>query len=216
MHDIWQPYPILERLASVVAEHNAKLVAVAALICVLSCYTALTLIARAGRPGKTSSDPWLTAAAVVVGCGVWAVHFVTLLAYQPGFRVGYDAGLALLAAAGGIACFGLGFAFVVRRHVILGGAAVGAAATVMNYIVMATLRLPAHEHWNADCVALSFLIGTGLGVAALWLWRKRPDWRVQFAAFLLLTNGVMSAHCVGMVGVSVSRNHAVLALSVCF
>jgi signal transduction histidine kinase len=204
MHDIWQPYPILERLASVVAEHDAKLVAVAALICVLSCYTALTLIARAGRPGKTSSDPWLTAAAVVIGCGVWAVHFVTLLAYQPGFRVGYDAGLALLAAAGGIACFGLGFAFVVRRHVILGGAAVGAAATVMNYIVMATLRLPAHEHWNADCVALSFLIGTGLGVAALWLWRKRPDWRGQFAAALLLTGGVLAAHFVGMVGLSLT------------
>jgi NO-binding membrane sensor protein with MHYT domain len=101
---MWQYSPIAARLTAVVHEHEAKLVAVAGLICVLACYTALTLIARAGKPGKTTSDPWLIAAAVVIGCGVWAVHFVTLLAYQPGLRVGYDAGQALFAAAAGIVC----------------------------------------------------------------------------------------------------------------
>src|SRR5215469_454991 len=103
---MWQHSPVLERLSSVVQQHDARLVAVAGLICALACYTALTLVARAGKPGKTSSDPWLIAAAVVIGCGVWAVHFVTLLAYQPGLRVGYDAGQALLAAAGRHCVFG--------------------------------------------------------------------------------------------------------------
>ena len=204
-------------MTSVVAEHDAKLVAgcrpeavlvVWVLICVLSSYTALTLIARAGKPGKTSSDPWLTAAAVVIGCGVWAVHFVTLLAFEPGLRVGYDAGVALLAAACGIVCSGLGFAFVVRRHVVLGGAAVGGAATLMNYLVMAALRLPAHEHWNADYVVLSLLIGIGLGVAALLVWRKQLDWRGQFAAALLLTGGVLATHFVGMAGLSLAPDPA--------
>src|SRR5690242_17000945 len=119
---MWQNSPVLERLTSVVQEHDAKLVGVAGLICVLSCYTALTLIARAGKPGKTSSDPWLTAAAAVIGCGIWAVHFVTLLAFEPGLRIGYDAPQALLAAAIGIIGCGLGFAVVVRRHVAFGGA----------------------------------------------------------------------------------------------
>src|SRR5579863_9348732 len=201
MRNLWQNSPIFQRLASVVAEHDAKLVIMAGLICVLACYTALTLIARAGKPGKTSSDPWLTAAAVVIGCGVWAVHFVTLLAYQPGLRVGYDPGEALLAAAAGLVCSGLGFAFVVRgRIVVLGGAAVGGAAALMNYLVMSALRLPAHETWNVDFVALSFAIGIGLGAAALWCWRKQPDWRGQFAAALLLTGSVLGTHFVSMAG----------------
>jgi signal transduction histidine kinase len=205
MSDMWRHSPILGRLASVVEQHDAKLVVVAGLICVLACYTALTLIARAGKPGKTSSDPWLTAAAVVIGCGVWAVHFVTLLAFEPGLRVSYDPGQALLAASAGIVCSGLGFAFVVRgRVVVLGGAAVGGAATLMNYLVMSALLLPAHEHWNADFVALSLLIGTGLGAAALWCWRKQPDWRGQFAAALLLTGGVLGTHFVGMAGLSLT------------
>jgi signal transduction histidine kinase len=195
-------------LASVVQEHDAKLVVVAGLICVLACYTALTLIARAGKPGKTSSDPWLTAAAVVIGCGVWAVHFVMLLAFEPGLRVGYDAGQALLAGAAGIVFSGLGFAFVVRRHAVVGGAVVGGAATLMNYAVMAALRLPAHEHWNADYVALSFLIGIGLGAAALRIWQKQPDWRGQFAAALLLTGGVLATHFTGMAGLSLTPDPA--------
>jgi signal transduction histidine kinase len=210
MHNLWQYSPIVERLTAVVAEHDAKLVLVAGLICLLACYTALTLIARAGKPGKTSSDPWLTAAAAVIGCGVWAVHFVTLLAYQPGLRVGYDPGQALLAAAAGIVCSGLGFAFIVRgRIVVLGGAAVGGAATLMNYLVMSALLLPAHEHWNAEFVALSFLIGTGLGAAALWFWKRRPDWRGQFVAALFLTGGVLGTHFTGMAGLSLTPDPAI-------
>src|SRR5215469_1223567 len=206
---MWQHSPVLERLSSVVQQHDARLVAVAGLICALACYTALTLVARAGKPGKTSSDPWLLAAAVVIGCGVWAVHFVTLLAFEPGLRVGYDPGQALLAAAAGIVCSGLGFAFVVRgRIVVLGGAAVGGAAALMNYLVMSALRLPAHEHWNADFVALSFLIGVGLGAAALWCWRKQSDWRGQFAAALLLTGGVLGTHFAGMAGLSLTPDPA--------
>lgn len=204
MRDMWQPSPILEQLISVVREHDAKLVAVACLICVLSCYTALTLIARAGKPGKTSSDPWLTAAAAVIGCGIWAVHFVTLLAYEPGLRIGYDAPEALLAAAVGIIGSGLGFAVVVRRHVAFGGAALGGAAALMNYTVMAALKLPAHEHWDAVYIAISVLIGMSLAAAALSLWRKRLGWRGQFTAALLLTGGVLATHFVGMAGLSLT------------
>jgi len=202
---MWQHLPILEPLTSLIREHDAKLIAVAALICALSCYTALTLVARAGKPGKTSSDPWLIAAAVVIGCGVWAVHFVMLLAYHPGLRVGYDAGQALFAAGAGIVCSALGFAFVVRgRIVTLGGAAIGGSAALMNYLVMSALRLPAHEHWNTVFIAVSLLIGTGLGAGALWCWRKQPDWRGQFAAALLLTGSVLGAHFAGMAGLSLA------------
>lgn len=210
MSDMWQHSPILARLATVVVQHEAKLVIVAALICALACYTALTLIARAGKPGSTSSDPWLTAAAVVVGCGVWAVHFVLLLAYQPGLRVGYDAGQALLAAAAGIVCAGLGFAFIVRgRIVVLGGVAVGSAATLMNYLVMAALKLPAHKSWNIEFVTLSFVVGAALGGAALWCWRKQSDWRGQFAAALLLTAGVLGTHFAGMAGLTLTMDPAI-------
>jgi signal transduction histidine kinase len=201
---MWHFAPQLAAFASVAHEHNARLAGVAGLICFLSCYTALTLIARAGKPGKTSSDPWLTAAAVVMGCGIWAAQFVALLAFQPELRIGYDANEALLAGAIGIICSGLGFAVVVRHHAVLGGALVGAAITFMNYAVMAALKLPAHEHWSAAYIVASLLIATGLGAASLTLARRLPYWGGQALSAALLTTGALGMHFVGMAGLSLT------------
>jgi signal transduction histidine kinase len=205
---MWHLTPVTAAIVSVAKEHDGHLVAVAALICLLSCYTALTLISRAGKPGTTSSDPWLTAAAVVTGCGIWAAHFVALLAFQPGLRIGYDANQALVAAAIGIVCSGLGFAAVVRGRAALGGAVVGVGAAVMNYAVMRALRLPAHEHWNAALVVASFLTAAGFGAAALDL-SSRPRWRSQFAAAVLLTISTLSAHFMGMAALSLTPDPSI-------
>ncbi|HEY2444876.1 MAG TPA: ATP-binding protein [Rhizomicrobium sp.] len=196
-------------LLAVARHHDARLVAVAGLICFLSCYTALTLVARAGKPGATSSDPWLTASTVVIGCGVWAVHFVTLLAFEPNMRMGYDPGSALLAAGTGIVCSGLGFAVVIRRHSTIGGAMVGAAAAAMNYVVMAALRLPAHEHWDSAYVIMSFVVGIGFGSASLTLSRRRSDWAGQLTAALLMTFGALGAHFLGMAALSLTPDPSI-------
>jgi signal transduction histidine kinase len=195
-------------IASVANEHNGPLVAVAALICTLSCYTALTLVARAGKPGNTTSDPWLTAAAVVVGCGVWAMHFVALLAFQPQMRIGYAPGPAMFAAAIGVLCCGVGFAVVIRRHAALGGAVVGAATAAMNYAVMFALRLPAHEHWNFVLVAASVIVAAGLGACSLVL-SVKPRWKSQLAAAVLLAAGALAAHFMGMAALSLTPDPAI-------
>jgi signal transduction histidine kinase len=208
MNTMWHLAPVAAAIVSVAKEHDGHLVAVAALICLLSCYTALTLIGRTGKPGTSSSDPWLIAAAVVTGCGVWAVHFVALLAFEPGLRIGYDANQALLAVAIGIIFSGLGFAAVVRGQPALGGAIVGAGAAVMNYAVMAALRLPAHEHWNTALVVASFLTAMGFGAAALDL-SSRPQWRSYFAAAVLLTAGALSVHFMGMAALSLTPDPSI-------
>ncbi|MGH6879110.1 MAG: ATP-binding protein [Rhizomicrobium sp.] len=205
---MWHLAGIVTSILSVAKEHNASLVAVAAVLCVLSCYTALTLVARAGKPGKTSSDPWLMAAAVVVGCGVWAAHFVALLAFQPGLRIGYDPGQAMFAAAIGVVCCGCGFAAVVRGRPALGGAIVGTAAAAMNYAVMSALRLPAHEHWNLDVVAVSYIAAAALGAGALVL-SARPRWKSQLAAAMLLSAGVLVTHFMGMAALSLTPDPSI-------
>jgi signal transduction histidine kinase len=195
---------LIAALMSVAGQHDARLVVVAGLICFLSCYTALTLIARSGKPGATSSDPWLTAASVVIGCGVWAVHFVALLAFEPNMRIGYNPDSALLAAAIGIVCSGIGFAVVVRRHTVLGGAMVGAAIAVMNYAVMGALRLPAHEHWNSSYIGMSFVVALAFGAVSLTLSRRRSGLSGQIAAALIMTLGALGTHFLGMAALSLT------------
>src|SRR5271170_1956174 len=192
---------------TVANEHDARLVALASLICFFSCYTALTLIDRAGQPGKFANDPWLVAAAVVTGCGIWAVHFVSLLAFRPGLAIGYEGGFALLAAAIGVIVSGQGFALVARGRPALGGLMVGLAITGMNYASMSSMRIAANEHWNSAYLALSYFIGAGLGTAAFKLFRWLPDWRGQLAGALLLTVATFGVHFSGMAALTLTPTH---------
>src|SRR5258708_31637258 len=87
---------MLRLYGCIVEQHDLRLVVLAALICTLACYTALSLLSR-GRDGQGGrSVAWITAAAVVFGSGVWATRFFALIPFQTGFPGGYDIGVALL------------------------------------------------------------------------------------------------------------------------
>ncbi len=95
---------MLKVLGCVVHEHDLRLVAVSAVICVLGCLTTTTLLARAGDAARRGGRLWLVAAASVLGCSVWSLHFVAMLAFMPGQEMAYDLGLtalSILVAVGG-------------------------------------------------------------------------------------------------------------------
>lgn len=200
------------KLVSLTHEHDLRLVALAGLICLLACFTGLTLISRTGKHGKTTSDPWLVASALVVGCGLWATFYVALLGFQPGTPVGYEPRFALLAAVAAIAGVGSGFALVIRQKAALGGTVIGAALAVTNYAAMASMRLAAVEHWSAAWLFLSCLIGVGSGTASLTLNHRVPKWSGQLAAAFLLVTGACGVHFAGMAALRLSPDPA-LALS---
>ena len=67
-------------LACLTQEHDTHLVVLAGIVCLLACYAVFNLMSR-GAAAERPRDRWcwLTAAAVVAGCGVWAIHFVMML-----------------------------------------------------------------------------------------------------------------------------------------
>src|SRR5947208_828413 len=70
-------------------QHDLRLVVLAALICLFSCFTASGLIQRTREATSDRAWPWLAAAAGVFSCGVWATHFIAELAYAPGLPIGF-------------------------------------------------------------------------------------------------------------------------------
>jgi len=99
---------MLRVLACVTQEHDLRLVVLAGLICLFACYTAFSLIARARAADGITGLKWRSAAAVVMGCGVWATHFVAMLAFRPSLPTGYDIGLTALSLAVVVAIIWLG------------------------------------------------------------------------------------------------------------
>ena len=75
-------------------EHDWRLVVLAGLVCLLASLVAVSLFhrARAGRESR-SRHAWLLLAGAATGCGIWATHFIAMLAYQPSVPVAYNIGL---------------------------------------------------------------------------------------------------------------------------
>ncbi|HEV7384270.1 MAG TPA: MHYT domain-containing protein, partial [Phenylobacterium sp.] len=70
-------------LTCIFVQHDLRLVAVAAAICVVASSTAFGFHARGLRADGALRWAWLALTGLVAGAGVWATHFMAMLAYQP-------------------------------------------------------------------------------------------------------------------------------------
>ena len=129
---------MLKIVACVAQQHDLGLVAISAGICLLGCFSTVTLMAEAAQAERRALSPWLAAAAAVFGCSVWSLHFVAMLAFLPGGQAAYD--LQPTAASIAIAVAGALVALLIwsrARHFPLGvvaaGLALAAAIAGMHY-----------------------------------------------------------------------------------
>lgn len=73
---------------------------------------------------------WIAIAGGVFGYGVWATHFIAMLAYEPGVPTGYGIGLTALSLAVAMVLTSCGLGFAAsnpgRWRAPIGGAIMGA------------------------------------------------------------------------------------------
>ena len=84
-------------LTCIFVQHDLRLVLVAAIICVVASGTAFGFHGRAIKASGGLRSAWLGLTGLVAGSGVWATHFMAMLAYQPSLQIGYE--LSLTAAS---------------------------------------------------------------------------------------------------------------------
>src|SRR6266576_5743011 len=78
-----------------VTEHDLRLVGLAAVICALSSYTAISLLHHVRKSAVGMRRLWLAVSAMSTGFGIWATHFIAMLAFSPGVSTGYNIALTL-------------------------------------------------------------------------------------------------------------------------
>jgi diguanylate cyclase (GGDEF)-like protein/PAS domain S-box-containing protein len=183
-------------------EHDLRLVALAGLICFLASCAAVSLLHRAVAAAPRGRAIWIATAGFATGCGIWATHFIAMLAYDPGVVVGYGVVLTVLSliAALVITSFGLAVAANGRSRLAapVGGAIVGGGVACMHYLGMWALELPGHVTWAPDLVIASIAIGMLLGAAALAVAVRANRPRHSVAAAVLLTLAIVGHHFVAM------------------
>src|ERR1700686_1228437 len=137
---------MLRVLTCLTAEHNLRLVALAGVICFLASFAAVSLLHRAVAAQGRARSIWIATAGAATGCGIWATHFIAMLAYDPGVVVGYGLALTIFSLLAAISITSVGLAVAVngrvRRAAPIGGAVIGAGVACMHYLGMSALGLP--------------------------------------------------------------------------
>jgi methyl-accepting chemotaxis protein PixJ len=173
--------------------------------CLFACITgrAMALRARAHASGERGARLiWMACGGMVIGTGMWAAHFASMLAYDVGLPMAFDIGLAalslLFAAFATAAGFVLGYT---RWNGALGGMMGGAGVVAMHYTGMAAVRLPAMAVWNPQIVIASVLIGIALtGISGHFALLK-PTRLNGIAAVALRVGAIPGVHFSSMAAV---------------
>ncbi len=188
-------------------EHDWRLILVAGVICFLASLVAISLFHGAQSTNGRARTIWIITAGAATGCGIWATHFIAMLAYDPGVGIAYNIGLTLLSllAASAVTGIGLGVAVAMPSSwgPMLGGAIVGAGVACMHYLGMWAVELPGQITWHLDLVAASVVVGMLFGVGALGIAAKRSNVVWTLAAALLLTLAIVSHHFTAMGAVEI-------------
>jgi diguanylate cyclase (GGDEF)-like protein/PAS domain S-box-containing protein len=195
-------------LTCLTVEHDLRLVLLAALICFLSCYVAVVLTQRALVSGGAARMLWLGAAGASSGFGIWATHFIAMLAYDPGMEMGFlmEPTLVSLGVAIVVTAAGLGVATYVsgRSAVLAGGLLLAAGVTSMHYIGMSAVEMPGTLFFDKTYVAASVVSAALFSTLGLiCCLRPAPRARDRALATGLIALGVVSLHFTAMAAVRI-------------
>ncbi|WP_024510456.1 EAL domain-containing protein [Bradyrhizobium sp. ARR65] len=192
-------YKVLTCLST---EHDWRLVALAGAVCFLASSVAISLFQRARASQNSTRLVWLVLEAAISGCGIWATHFIAMLAYDPGVGTGYSIRVTTLSLLFAILVTGFGFGIALsaarQSRAMIGGAIVGLGVAAMHYTGMLALQLPARITWDMATVAVSVALGCVLGALALAVATGRESNLRNLIAGLLFTLAIVSHHFTAM------------------
>jgi len=189
--------------------YHHGLVALSVAVAVLVSYTALRLAARVAANEGRASRVWLGIGALVMGVGIWSMHFVGMLALSLPIQLAYDIPTTLLSLSVAVVTSGFALAATGGRHLTmlrLGGAAVvmGAGISTMHYMGMAAILIIPAISYDPVRVALSILIAITASFVALWLFFHLREGTsisrrfMRIAAAIVMGLAISGMHYTGM------------------
>jgi NO-binding membrane sensor protein with MHYT domain len=182
--------------------HDMRLVLIALITCALSSFTTLKMIGRAQAASRELRLAWTMAGGVAFGCGVWAAHFVAVLAYRPEMPVSYNAMITAISLV--IAVSGSAMALTLmldgsKQGAIGAGMLLGGVVALMHYAGMSAMMVPGIVALDSRLIVESLAVGMSFAPIALLLHRKGR----MVSAVALLVLAICGLHFVAVAAISI-------------
>ncbi len=158
-----------------VSSYSPMLVFLSVLAAALAAYAALEVVERMASSGSRSiRSIWLAAGATAMGAGVWAMHFIGMLAFSIPVNVSYDLGVTLVSMLPAIFASAMALHYMNRASIEfwrlnVGGLCMAVGIGGMHYLGMEAMLMDAHMYYDPVLFATSILVAHVLATVALYV-----------------------------------------------
>ena len=190
--------------------HNPYLVLLAFAVASIACFATLDMAERQSHcEDRLARRQWRILGACCLAGGIWAMHFISMLAFQAPLDIHYDAaltGLSLLIAllAAWLAMNGLDRTEMRPHHYLQTALFIGIGISTMHYVGMAALQTSAQQHYQTALLLVSIAIAVATSLVALLMARHFRQGSgtlhllMKYGASLLMAGGIVVTHFTGM------------------
>lgn len=190
------------------SEYDVALVALSYVTAAMASSAALLIVWRvASDPGGRVRTLWLALAALTMGMGVWAMHFVGMLAMSLPLPIAYDVPITVISVVPAIVAAAVCLTGAIRGAtgwLVGSGVVMGLGIGAMHYVGMAAMRVDAEMLYDPWLFALSIVVAATLAIASLYTVRWAIRQTAASPATVLLPGGaimglaVTAMHYTGM------------------
>ncbi|MCW8964595.1 MAG: EAL domain-containing protein [Gammaproteobacteria bacterium] len=154
------------------AAYNPWLVTLSVIIAVIASFTALSLAERVTASSSRLTNYWLAGGAISMGIGIWAMHFIGMLAFHLPIPIAYDVTLTVVSGIPAILASGVAL-FEIHRGsrnlltLIIAALVMGGGISAMHYTGMAAMRMSPPISYDPLLFLISIIIAIGASMTAL-------------------------------------------------
>ena len=178
-----------DELIHLLGQNDLVLLGFAAALGAMAAVAALSLFDRSQVTHGARADLWLILAALSMGFGIWAVHFLALLAFVPGTQSAYAVlpivGSLLVAIVFSRLALRLALRHGGRSRAASGGALLGFGMALAQFVGMTSLHVSGQVDWAVVPVVATMLAGAVMASLALWASQSSLPWARVLGASLL-------------------------------
>lgn len=187
--------------------YNTWIVLLSFALAVTAAYSALNLISQVSHSTGRIRRLWLLSGACVLGSGIWAMHFVGIMATQFPFQIGYRPGRAVLSLlVSMLSSFVALWMVTTPRQRLwrlpIGGLVLGGGISAMHYVGLSSMEMKGTIHYEPLAQGISILIALLASYIGIFLFRKFREQekfnRWKFGSALFIGFAVTGMHYISL------------------
>lgn len=124
--------------------YNGWLVFLSIAVAAVASYSALHIASRVAQSSGAKKKVWLVIGAMIMGMGIWSMHFIGMMAFQMRIGITYDTSLLILSILASFIGSLIAFSICIqkqvsRRRLLISSITMGTAICSMHYLGMESM-----------------------------------------------------------------------------